>query len=617
MTATLHFLELRRYFADHELQEPFHTTVAKLTEIWHCTPRYSKLIIRKLCGLGLVQWQAGQGRGNTSLLTLVGDFDNILLRESKLRMEEGNVTEAMELMNRFGGYETKERFRNWLSEQMGFSTRTVLNTLQDTLQFPVYRKIFTLDPGRVYYAFDCHVAGQLFNTLVEYNQEQRKVVPCIAHSWECSGDAREWIFHLRKGVMFHHGRELTADDVIFTLNRFLRNPGAYEASWMFQDIEGIEAIDSRTVRIRLQEPNYLFLRFLCTVQASVVPEDVMRNKGAEFELQPVGTGSFRMVRLDEGICSLEAFQTHFRGRPHLDRVEILIFSGVESGYFGEPDWTVVMSSHGDTSQKHRKVLGDGGGVWLDVETLFSCCNLLVFNQDKKGVHNRLLFRQVLDHIIDRERIISELGEDRIHPAYGFRYQEGGQVKGAESSPKLDDSQLISLLAASGYRGEIFRLAVGSFHYADALWIQKQAERYGIKVEVEVIDRIEEGEGGYMSSQHDARLFGSVLGNDEVSELQMYLQKNYLLSAFDQPTFEAVNDQIRQILREEDEGKRQHGLAALEQILRDTTAVLFLVHKKSNASHHESVRGVSINAYGWLDFHTIWFHPQGAHRKLVH
>ncbi|MNO12213.1 HTH-type transcriptional regulator SgrR [compost metagenome] len=613
LTAPLFFLELRGAAEERATGEPFPITVEKLTGIWHCTPRYAKQIIRKLCVEGWISWQAGLGRGHTSVLTLLADADSILLREVKKRMEQGDVREALELMNRFGGQAAKEQFRDWLSERIGFSTQTVKDSLMDTLQFPVYRQIFTLDPGLVYYAFDCHMAGQLFNTLVEYDQASRKVAPGIAHSWECSADARDWTFYLRKGVMFHHGRELHAGDAVFSLNRFLLHPGTYEAAWMFQDIEELEAVNATTVRIRLRESNYLFLRFLCTIPASIVPAEIAGNPEADFAAHPIGTGPFRIGLHNDGICSLEAFAQHFRGRPQLERVEILNFSGLEAGYFSEPDWTSVMSSHGDASRKHLKVLEDGGGEWLDVETQFSCCTLLVFNQEKTGPQNHPQFREALDAIIDRQQMISELGEDRMYPAHGFRYYTGEQDWGEGSGSTLDRTEIKALLDSSGYRGEVFRLAAGSFHRQDAEWIQERARGFGIQVEVEVIDRLEEGQNVYASSEHDARLFGSVLGDDEISEIQMYLQKNYLLAAFDAGTAKIVRHTVQAIFCEQDEYLREQQLGALEVLIRATRSILFLVHKKNNTSHHQAVRGVSINTYGWPEFDKLWFHPQASRR----
>ncbi|MFD0693192.1 ABC transporter substrate-binding protein [Paenibacillus sp. GCM10027628] len=612
MQTVLQYLELRLFFHYVTLHTPFPVTIEKLTGIWHCTPRYTKLIVRKLTELGWVDWKAGIGRGNTSMLTFLTESEDILLQEVKSRMEQGHVKEAMELMNRFGNEAAKDQFMDWLSEGMGFTKQTISNTMQDTLRLPVYRTITTLDPGLVYYAFDAHMIGQLFNTLVEYDAESRTVLPCIAHSWESSHDAREWTFHLKKGVMFHHGRELMAHDVVFSIQRLRSSPDLYETSWMFQDIEQLEILDQRTVKVRLKEPNYLFLRFLCASASSIVPEDIVRKADIDFAKAPIGTGPFRLVRLDDGICVLEAFPQHFRGRPHLDRVEVLIFPEKESGRLKEPDWTSVMSSNGDTSQSQRESIAAHNDEWCDVETLSSCCSLLVFNRRKPGPQNHPLFRQALHHILDRNQMIADLGDDLIYPAVGFRpylLLAGEPTMSMETNPTLEQDEIMALLQASGYNGETFRLATNAYHEADAAWIKERCSSFGIRIETFVKNEDVYGKDHPSSLDHDGRLFGVVPRNNEVRELEMYAQNNYFLPSFDTQMAKNVAEIMKAIFREPDEKERQKKLAMLEDLLRQTLAVLFLVHKKSNTAFHKSVRGVSINAYGWLDFYKIWFHPQ--------
>ncbi len=311
MVTVLHFLELRSFFHQEELRKPFPVTIEKLAGIWHCTPRYAKLIVRKLVELEWVEWKAGRGRGNVSVMTLHADSDEILLAEVKLQIDKGDVKEAMELMNRYGKADVKDQIMDWLSEGMGFLRHSVSNRSQDIMRFPVYRTIVTLDPGHAYYHFDAHLAGQIFNTLVHYDQNSRSILPSIAHSWESSPDAKQWTFYLKKNVLFHHGRELTAHDVVFSLNRLRFHPDTYEASWMFRDIELIEAMDQRTVRILLKEPNYLLMRLLATIPSSIVPEEIVRQDEKGFGEKPMGTGPFQLTRLDEGICILEAFPAHF------------------------------------------------------------------------------------------------------------------------------------------------------------------------------------------------------------------------------------------------------------------------------------------------------------------
>ncbi|MGF9820955.1 ABC transporter substrate-binding protein [Brevibacillus agri] len=221
-----------------------------------------------------------------------------------------------------------------------------------------------------------------------------RFIRALAHSWEHSADHREWTFHLKKNVLFHHGRELSARDVVFSLERLRANPDLHEASWMLRGIEQIEAVDARTVRIVLQEPNYLFLRLLAAPPASIVPEEIVQEAAETFGKNPVGTDPFQLVRLDEGICILEAFPAHFQGRPQLDRVEILLFPDLETGSLREPDWTAVMMSHEAAAKAEalREAAVRASSDWCDLETLFSCCNLLIFNQWQTGPQNHPKFR---------------------------------------------------------------------------------------------------------------------------------------------------------------------------------------------------------------------------------
>jgi len=603
MLTALHFLELRQFFNDQEMGRPFPVTIEKLTGVWHCTARYAKLIVRKLSEVGWIDWRAGRGRGHTSVLTLLTDADDILLREVKQKMEQGQVKEAMELMNRFGALSVKDRFMDWLSEGMGFSTQTIADKLQDTLRFPVYRSIVTLDPGLVYYTFDAHIIGQIFDTLVALEHESRTIKPCIAHSWETSNDAREWIFHLRKNVMFHHGRELTAQDVVFTLDRLRKHADRFETSWMFQDIEHVEAIDYKTVRIRLQSPNYLFLRFLCTTPASIVPADLVQNDEDTFGRKPVGTGPFRLTRLTESICVLEAFPVHFQGRPHLDRVEVLIFPKSEAGRLKEPDWTSVMTAHGDTSE--RQLEAKDPHDWYDTGMMNACCSLLVINQAKEGPQRHPKFREALHHLIDRDQMIADLGGDRILPAQGFR----PSAPDYSAANRLSRSEIEVLLRESGYTGEPFCLATTSYHGEDARWLQARCQSFGINMVVDFREPSELAEHDSVQ-QHDCQLFGNVYSGDEVSELEMYLQKNYFLSSFEEGTAATVKKAAALLFREPDEKKRQLILADLEELMRRTRSVLYLVQKKSSTSYHKSLRGVTINPSGWVDFHRIWFYPLG-------
>jgi MarR-like DNA-binding transcriptional regulator SgrR of sgrS sRNA len=89
----------------------------------------------------------------------------------------------------------------------------------------MYRRVLgdnpvTLDPTFVTDAYGGHIVHQIFDGLVQFNAHL-KPLPALAEYWEASQDGRMWTFALRRGVKFHHGRELTAQDVVYSFTRLL------------------------------------------------------------------------------------------------------------------------------------------------------------------------------------------------------------------------------------------------------------------------------------------------------------------------------------------------------------------------------------------------------------
>ena len=140
------------------------------------------------------------------------------------------------------------------------------------------------------------------------------ITPSLAQFWRASRDGLTWTFTLRKGVHFHHGREVTADDVVYSLTRLL-DPrlksgttdlfgnirGAAEfRSGQAPGVVGLEALDRYTVQISLTEAPFPFVTVLAVGQAKIVPRDVAERDPVAFGLRPIGTGAFRFERWQRG-----------------------------------------------------------------------------------------------------------------------------------------------------------------------------------------------------------------------------------------------------------------------------------------------------------------------------
>src|SRR5262249_7684340 len=102
---------------------------------------------------------------------------------------------------------------------------------------PIGNDPATLDPVLLADVYGRAVAQQIFDGLVSFDQTLA-IAPSLAQVWRASADGLTWTFTLRKGVRFHHGREVTADDVVYSLTRVLDPRLKSTAADLFTNIRG-------------------------------------------------------------------------------------------------------------------------------------------------------------------------------------------------------------------------------------------------------------------------------------------------------------------------------------------------------------------------------------------
>ena len=167
---------------------------------------------------------------------------------------------------------------------------------------------------------------------------QSAIVPALAESWNISDDGLIYTFHLRKGVKFHNGEELKADDVLFTINRMM-NPKTRAKNTDFYDaikgakeyvngeadsVEGVKVIDDYTVELNLEAAYSPFLALLAAPPCAIFNRKATTEAGNDFGLLPektIGTGPFKLASwtVNDQI-TVEAFDDYFRGRPGVDKM---------------------------------------------------------------------------------------------------------------------------------------------------------------------------------------------------------------------------------------------------------------------------------------------------------
>ena len=108
---------------------------------------------------------------------------------------------------------------------------------EDVYRRPLGNDPATLDPARVADIYSRSVSQQLFDGLVQFDRTLT-VTPALAQHWKASRDGLVWTFNLRRGVKFHHGREVTADDVVYSLTRLVNPKSGSTAGDLFLNVKG-------------------------------------------------------------------------------------------------------------------------------------------------------------------------------------------------------------------------------------------------------------------------------------------------------------------------------------------------------------------------------------------
>lgn len=193
----------------------------------------------------------------------------------------------------------------------------------------------TMDPPLASDSYSSAVVAQIYSPLVGLTSDLEPT-PQVAESWTISRDGLRYVFHIRPGVRFHTGREVTAADFAYSLTRVFSEPyrsqglaagyldaivGAHEfMSGKSDRVAGIRALSRYMLEVRLVRPYPALLSALALDQTSAVPRELIETKGPRaLESTPVGTGPFRFVRREgRQAVVLAANPDYFMGRPGVD-----------------------------------------------------------------------------------------------------------------------------------------------------------------------------------------------------------------------------------------------------------------------------------------------------------
>jgi len=288
----------------------------------------------------------------------------------------------------------------------------------------------TLDPARINDIYSRSVAQQIFDGLVQFDQTLT-ITPALAQFWKASPDGLTWTFTLRKGVKFHHGREVTADDVVYSFTRILDPKVKSGAADLFINIKGarefregkatyvagLTPLNRYTVQVVLNDAPVPFVSILAVGHAKIVPRDVIEGREEAFGAHPIGTGPFKFLRWERGKEIVAAANPdYFEGPPKLSHVVYRIFPGSPLEAMYEEFQRGNLEDAPIPIQSYRKILNETD--YIRVKRPMISIRYYGLNTRVKPFNDRRV-RQALIYAIDRETLIQEAHLGRYALARGI------------------------------------------------------------------------------------------------------------------------------------------------------------------------------------------------------
>ena len=300
----------------------------------------------------------------------------------------------------------------------------------------------SLDPPKAVAAGTKEVMFNVFEGLVKPTSNG-DLIPAVAQTYTVSEDHLTYTFTLREGVKFHNGDTVTAEDVVYSLQRVAAptETGVVQVEAL-SIMADVSAVDEKTVAITLTEPSNEFISYLTV---AILPADY-----TEQDTKPVGTGPFTFVsRSAQENIVLEKFEEYWGQKAYLDQVTFRIIENAEGLLMGLQSGAIDICSHLTTTQVSQ--LSDS-----EFNIAQGNMNLVqaMYLNNAVAPFDNVLVRQALCHAIDRQMILDlafdgygTLIGSSMYPAFGKYFDEE-----LTNHYAYDVDAAKALLAQAGYPG---------------------------------------------------------------------------------------------------------------------------------------------------------------------
>ncbi|HYL82189.1 MAG TPA: ABC transporter substrate-binding protein [Candidatus Acidoferrum sp.] len=355
----------------------------------------------------------------------------------------------------------------------------------------------TLDPHSATHLAVREIGLHIFESLLTFDAKFQ-VVPQLAERWEASTDGKVYTFYLRKGVKFHNGKEMTAEDVRASVERFrAMAPRRNELDGLAK----LEVVSPSVVRMTLSKPDASFLAAIANpiCQLAILPKEAVEGRPIN-KADIVGTGPYKFVEcIPDRWVRVARFADY---RPE-GKVEPNGFGGARNAYADEIRFIPV-------PEPGARVAGLQTGEY-DFADFLPSASIPQLTGDRSlrivrlgpqnyptvyfnhtGKFKNLKLRQAVQAALNMDEImqVANDGDGRVDPGFYFKEQVWHTAAGGKLYNQKNPARAKQLLEAAGYKGEPVVFVTNSdydYMYKSAQVIQEQLKKIGMNVKLQVYD----------------------------------------------------------------------------------------------------------------------------------
>ncbi|HEY8369686.1 MAG TPA: ABC transporter substrate-binding protein [Thermodesulfobacteriota bacterium] len=463
----------------------------------------------------------------------------------------------------------------------------------------------------------------MFNGLVAINARQ-EIVADLAERWDVTDGDKRYVFDLRRDVVWHDGRPMTADDVVFTFQVMTNPKTVSSARLRYEFIEAVNRLDDHRVEVVLKRP---ILNALGKLTFKIIPRHALQGRDYltrtdPFVQNPIGTGPYRLVRVTgDGEYVLAANERYYKGRPHIDTITMRPFADqnimTQALLFNALDMIVQVSPR-DLPQ----IDGDRRFVLTPYNAL--SYSFFAHNMKHPVLADRRV-RQAITYAIDREEMLKAFFGGRGTLISG-PFAPGSWAYNLDVQPyPFDVAKARALLEEAGLRdtdgdrivekdGEPVRLSlkVPIERESDSvkrvvLAFQNYLRAVGLDVKVEFREWQAWKEDVFGRQDFDIILASWVF--DDSADISTLFHSGEIgpwrnnFIGYSNPEVDALIVEAKLTL---DKEKRRSINQKLHAILAEEQPYTFLWTLTNYAASHRKVRRLQIHPYAFFTFVDDWF-----------